>query len=71
MGGDIDTEKLFRNEHKRVAEQMSINFNFLMDAINIIHFHLCPGKMGTWQQRTEQAVEAAKEISRKKRKRKK
>lgn len=41
-------------------EQMSRNVDWLIQHIDIIHAHLCPGMRGTWQQRVLQAVEASK-----------
>jgi hypothetical protein len=39
---------------------------WLLEKLDDIHDVLCPGQFGTWQQRAEQAVEAAKRISKEK-----
>ena len=44
---------------KRRADQLGVNCMWLIDKIDRIHAALCPGRSGTWQQRAEQAVEAA------------
>lgn len=45
-------------------EQMNANFYFLLGCINEIHHSLCRGQRSySWQQRAEQAVAKAKEIS--------
>ncbi len=41
---------------------MSLNFNWLLARMDEAHDHLCPGRIGTWQQRAEQVAEAAKAI---------
>lgn len=42
--------------------QSSVNFEFLMNCIDQIHDALCPGHIGTWQQRAEEAVGVAQLI---------
>jgi len=36
---------------------------WLLEKLDDIHDALCPGQFGTWQQRAEQAVDAAKRLS--------
>lgn len=48
---------------KQRADQLGINCRWLIDKIDRIHQALCPGQCGTWQQRAEQAVEAAERIA--------
>jgi uncharacterized protein YmfQ (DUF2313 family) len=44
---------------KRIS-QMSLNFQWLLERVDAAHAVLCPDKSGTWQQRADQLVEAAK-----------
>jgi len=55
-------EELFPGAEKQRQEQMGVNFDFLLSAINEIHACLCPGSNGTWQERTMQAIEAARRV---------
>jgi hypothetical protein len=48
---------------KQRADQLGINCRWLIDKVDRIHRALCPDQCGTWQQRAEQAVEAAQAIS--------
>jgi hypothetical protein len=48
---------------KQRADQLSVNCQWLIDKIDRIHQALCPRQFGTWQQRAEQAVEAAERRS--------
>lgn len=48
---------------KRRAKQLEINCEFLLNAIETIHHNLCPGPGGTWQDRVNRAVKAAKLIA--------
>lgn len=48
---------------KRRADQIDINFKFLFRCVEEIHGALCPGHIGTWQDRAKEAVRAAKAIS--------
>jgi hypothetical protein len=48
---------------KHRAAQLEINCTWLLAKINRIHAALCPGQLGTWQQRAEQAVTAAEALS--------
>jgi hypothetical protein len=48
---------------KQRAEQLGINCRWLIEKIDRIHRALCRGQYGTWQQRVEQAVEAAERLS--------
>lgn len=45
------------------AERLSVCNRWLIEQIDAIHLALCPGQNGTWQQRTIQAVEAAKKLA--------
>ena len=47
---------------KSRADQLWLNITWLVDKIDRIHEVLCPGQNGTWQQRAEQAVKAAKSL---------
>lgn len=49
--------------NERRAEQLSKNCRWLINQIDQIHMALCPGELGTWQDRARQAVAAAKYIS--------
>ena len=42
-------------------DQSSINTRWLLASLDEIHDALCPEQSGTWQQRVEQAVKAAKQ----------
>lgn len=53
---DFETNKL------RV-EQLSRNCKWLIGQIDQIHAALCPGELGTWQDRAKQAVAAAKPLT--------
>ena len=48
---------------KQRVDQLSVNCQWLIDKIDRIHQALCPRQFGTWQQRAEQAVEAAERRS--------
>lgn len=50
-------------ETKRQAEQSGINARWLIGQVDAAHSLLCPGKIGTWQQRAQQLVTKAGEIS--------
>ena len=56
----------YEMEHRR-AEQLASNCRWLIGITDGIWQELCQGKIGTWQQRAEYALEAAKEIGLKKR----
>ena len=43
-------------------EQMSLNFHWVLGRIDDVHVALCRGQHGTWQQRAEQVVAAARAI---------
>jgi hypothetical protein len=47
---------------KRRADQMTLNFDWLLQRMDTIHNALCPGENGTWQVRATQAVAAAREM---------
>ena len=51
----------YEMEHAR-AEQLASNCRWLIGITDAINRELCPDKIGTWQQRAEYALEAAKEI---------
>lgn len=44
------------------ADQLALNGDWLRDKTDRIHMALCPGKRGSWQQRAQQALEAAEHI---------
>jgi hypothetical protein len=48
---------------KQRADQLGINCRWLVAQLDEIHEALCPGHIGTWQDRAQKAVEAAKIIS--------
>lgn len=48
---------------RQYADQMNANCRWLIGQIDRIHDALCPEKNGTWQQRAQQAVEAAEEVA--------
>ena len=50
------------DSEKRRADQNAMNSGFLREKIDQIHAVLCPGERGTWQERSEQAVAAAKRL---------
>lgn len=52
-----------QTDDKQIAEQFRTNFNWLLEQMDKIHDALCPEQNGAWQQRAEQAVEAAKLIN--------
>ena len=54
----------YEMEHRR-AEQLANNCRWLIGITDAICMELCPDKCGTWQQRAEYALEAAKEIGQK------
>jgi hypothetical protein len=62
MGKKSTSLETYKIEHAR-AEQLGINCRWLIDKIDEIFYALCPGKVGTWQQRAEMAVSRAKELS--------
>ena len=51
------------NDTEQRIKQLSLNADWLRERIDEIHAALCPGQNGTWQQRAEQAVTAAKKHS--------
>jgi hypothetical protein len=59
----------YEMEHRR-AEQLASNCRWLIGITDGIWQELCQDKIGTWQQRAEYALEAAKEIGLKDRQRK-
>lgn len=50
-------------DEKERIERLSVCNRWLIEQIDAIHLALCPGQNGTWQQRTLQAVEAAKKLA--------
>ena len=56
-------EAILLGELKQRSDQLGINCRWLIDKIDRIHRILCPDQCGTWQQRAEQAVEAAERLS--------
>lgn len=65
--GEDGDESVPLVDEKQRADQMSVNFNWLLEKMDLVHESLCPGRIGTWQQRAEQVVEAAGLIAAKKR----
>ena len=47
--------------HGRQLEQLKRNAAWLREQIDIIHDNLCPGRLGTWQDRVIQAVTASRQ----------
>ena len=47
---------------ERRLAQMQVNNHWLIDVIDQIHYTLCPEEQGAWQERAEQAVNAAVHI---------
>ena len=54
----------YEMEHRR-AEQLADNCRWLIGITDAINRELCPDKIGTWQDRANYALEAAKEIGKK------
>jgi hypothetical protein len=52
----------YENEHRR-AEQLGVNCTWLIEKMDQICYSLCPGFVGTWQQRAEKAALKAAEIA--------
>jgi hypothetical protein len=50
------------SEHDR-AEQLARNVRWLIGRLDAIHDCLCPLQWGTWQERADQSVEAAKKVA--------
>ena len=50
-------------EIKRRANQAVVNFNWILNQMEIIHDNLCPEKFGTWQDRVNQIVEESKKMA--------
>ena len=48
------------------ADQISLNFHWLLNKMDAVHSNLCPGIHATWIKRAEQSVEAAEKISKQK-----
>uniref|UniRef100_A0A6M3JLR2 Uncharacterized protein n=1 Tax=viral metagenome TaxID=1070528 RepID=A0A6M3JLR2_9ZZZZ len=44
------------------AKQLNFNCNWLINKIDIMHDILCPGELGTWQEKTQQVVDAIKKL---------
>ena len=67
LNANIEFEKIVAypapTDDKQIAEQFRTNFNWLLEQMDKIHDALCPEQNGAWQQRAEQAVEAAKLIN--------
>ena len=59
---DGDDSHIPPTDNKQITEQMRTNFYWLLEQMDKIHDALCPEQNGAWQQRAEQAVEAAKLI---------
>lgn len=52
-----------RSQEKARADQLWLNFKWVIERVERIHHALCPAQRGTWQQRLEQAVEAAEKLA--------
>lgn len=50
---------------RKQLDREKVNCRWLLGHMDTIHKALCPGRSGTWQDRTLQAVEAAEKIRRK------
>jgi len=50
------------NDLKRQIQQLEINNRFLLSRFDVVHDMLCPDHLGTWQQRVEATVKAAKKL---------
>jgi len=61
---DDGTDEIPEDEHAR-AEQLALNLHWLIARIDVIHECLCPKQYGSWQQRAEQAVLAARKLKNK------
>jgi len=61
-----DPLKTYEMEHRR-AEQLASNCRWLIGITDGIWMEICSEKNGTWQQRAEHALEAAKKIGLKRR----
>jgi len=46
-------------------KQLTINEQWLINQIDVLHDLLCPNKVGTWQSRATQVIERVKEITKK------
>jgi hypothetical protein len=46
------------DDDKRTIQQLSLNCKWLISKIDHMHVILCPDKLGTWQQRAEQVLDA-------------
>lgn len=51
------------NEEKERADRLAANCRWLVEQIDRIHYAICPGKVGTWQERAIQAAEAAEKLA--------
>lgn len=51
--------ELFYGDFEQRAQRLETNFKFVLQAIEKIHESLCPGETGIWQDRVQQAVDAA------------
>ena len=61
-GQTVPLDSLVGSERRRL-KQMETNTHWLINQIDAIHFALCPDQNGTWQQRAEQSVKAARAIA--------
>lgn len=48
---------------KRQLSQMTLNTRWLIERMDLIHAALCPGHIGTWQERAEEAVRVAEMLA--------
>lgn len=60
----IELTDALKREHAAVeaSEQITLNDGWLRDRIDEAHRILCPERSGTWQQRAQQIIDAAKEV---------
>jgi hypothetical protein len=63
VGKRIEIELREKESETRRADQLGINCRWLVAQLDAIHAVLCLGHIGTWQDRAQKAVEAAKIIS--------
>lgn len=64
------TKQQIIDDQDRQIKQLSLNDRWLIGKIDAICYALSPNFVGTWQQRAEEALRAAKEIEKKRNKEK-
>jgi hypothetical protein len=58
----LDEEQLIDDTAQQI-KQLQVNCQWLRERIDDVHDALCPGQIGTWQQRAEQAALAAQQLA--------